>query len=99
MSFHEIASVVGEIGSIITFLCLIIKPIRDKVFGVTQRNEGIKCLLRNEIMKTYYKYKGGNKIPRYAKESVLKCYEAYVSLKGNSFVQDIVAEIREWEVI
>lgn len=97
--FHQIASTVAEVGSIITVLCIIIKPIRERIFNVTQRNEGVKCLLRNEILKTYYKYKDDERIPQYAKENVLKCFEAYKTLKGNSFVMDIIKEIRDWEVI
>lgn len=56
-------------------------------------------ILRREIVKIYYRYLPYKKIPRFDKESLLKMVNDYFEQKGNSFIQDLYNEIKEWEVV
>lgn len=60
--------------------------------------EGQKCQLRSEMLNTYYKHKDSGKIRQYEFENFLLLYNAYKSLKGNSFIDKIHDEVIEWEV-
>jgi hypothetical protein len=60
--------------------------------------EGQKCQLRSEMLNTYYKHKDNGKIRQYEFENFLLLYNAYKSLKGNSFIDKIHDEVIEWEV-
>lgn len=56
-------------------------------------------MLRREIVKIYYRYLPYKKIPRFDKESLSKMTKDYFEQKGNSFVEDLYKEIKEWEVV
>ena len=60
---------------------------------------GQKCLLRSEMLKTYYHNKDSGRIRQYEAENFEKLYDAYKALKGNSFIDKIHSEVKEWEVI
>ena len=60
---------------------------------------GLKCLLRTEMMRTYYHNKDREKIRQYELENFVFLYKAYKALKGNSFIDKIYKEVMEWEVI
>lgn len=60
---------------------------------------GMKCLLRSEMLKTYYHHKETETIRQYELENFVFLYEAYKALKGNSFIDKIYAEVMSWEVI
>ena len=60
---------------------------------------GQKCLLRSEMLKTYYHNKDNERIRQYEAENFEKLYEAYKALKGNSFIDKIHNEVKNWEVI
>lgn len=71
-----------------------------KIFSsVVSIREGQKCLLRSEMLKIYYKHHETNEIRQYEKEHFMYCYKAYKALRGNSFIEDICKEVREWEVL
>jgi hypothetical protein len=75
---------VGEIGALILFAKYII--------------DAIKCLLRNDILAIYDKCKDNKKITRYQLQSVHLSYSIYKKLKGNSFIDEIMGEIKEFEI-
>ena len=62
------------------------------------RTEGIKCLLRADIVNQYYEYCDKQCMPFYKKEAIAKEYEAYKVLGGNSFIEDMMNEINTWRV-
>lgn len=95
----EFSSFCSVITVIFTTLVLLIKPIRDKVLGIGLINDGLKCLLRGEILHIYYKNRESEKIRQYEYENFVFCYDAYKRLKGNSFVDHIYSEVKKWEVI
>ena len=59
---------------------------------------GIKCLLRSEMLNTYYRHKDSEKIRQYELENFILLYRAYKALRGNSFIDKIHKEVMSWEV-
>lgn len=79
---------------------IIIKPLREFVFGVKDITEGQKCMLRSDMTAIYYANKDNKQLHQYEYENFMYLYEAYVRLKGNSFIDKIKKEIEEdWTVI
>ena len=100
---HTIAMIM-QVCSFITSLsaavALIIKPIREKLFGTKKIEEGQKCVLRAEMLSIYYKgMDAGKKIRQYDFENFGLMYEAYKALGGNSFIDKINKEVQAMEVI
>lgn len=60
---------------------------------------GLKCLLRSEMLRIYYRHKDTEKIRQYELENFVFLYKAYKALKGNSFIDKIYNEVMSWEVI
>ena len=61
--------------------------------------EGLRCQLRSELTRTYYRHKDEKRIRQYEFENFKANYHAYRALHGNSFVVRINDEIDTWEVI
>ena len=75
---------VAELGALIMFAKYII--------------DAIKCLLRNDILAIYDKCKDSKIITRYQLQSVHLSYSIYKKLKGNSFIDEIMEEIKNFEM-
>ena len=56
-------------------------------------------LMRNEITKIYYKRQDVGELYEYERQSLDKMYQGYHEAGGNSFVDDIYAQMRKWKVI
>ena len=67
--------------------------------SVTAIRKGQQCLLRQQMLETYYNCKQEKKIRQYRYENFVLSYRAYKALGGNSFIDKIYEEIKEWEVI
>ncbi len=76
---------IGEIGVLFSF--------------VKSIHRGIKCTLRNDIVEVYELCKAQNKITKYQLETVCLSYEEYKKLKGNSFIDKIMEEIKEFDIV
>lgn len=74
----------GEIGILVAF----VKSIHD----------GIKCSLRNDLLSIYDRCKDEKKITYYQLESMQHSYTLYKRLKGNSFVDDLMLRVKEFEI-
>ena len=61
--------------------------------------EGIRCQLRTDMMRTYYRHREEKKIRQYEMENFEHNYAAYTALGGNSFIGTIHEEVIGWEVI
>ena len=79
------------------------KDITTKFASVEKRMASAEqtdlALLRNTITHIYFKYKDEKKIPHFEKENVLSLYENYERLGGNSYIHQVVEEIKSWEEI
>ena len=94
-----LAELAGSITGIAACVCLIFRPLRDKVLGLEAVREGQKCLLRNAMLTTYYRHHEEERIRQYEYENFLLSYKAYKALKGNSFIDKIYKEVQGWEVL
>lgn len=96
---HNIAGICSTITVITTAIVLFVKPLREKALGIKDIQEGLKCLLRAEMLRVYYKNRTEDKIRQYEYENFVFCYKAYKKLKGNSFIDHIKNEVDKWEVL
>lgn len=96
---ETMAAVAGSLTCLITFCSLAVRPVRERLFGAKEVREGQKCLLRSEIVRTYYRNLAENSLRQYEYENLTYCYKAYKQLGGNSFVDHIYEEMQDWTVI
>lgn len=97
-TFAQIAVWARDIASIVALVALFVKPIRERLFGEKAVREGQKCLLRSEILRTYYRHQDAQTMRQFEYENVCYCYKAYKALGGNSFVEHIYAEMQNWDI-
>ena len=88
----KIINVIGEI-------VLFIGTITPILLSVLKLTNGLKCQLRSEMLRIYYKNVDNKTIRQYEYENFVYLYDAYKSLKGNSFIEKIYSEIKQWRVI
>ena len=91
--------VCSSLTTIAAAIVLIVKPVRKKVIGEREEDEGMKCLLRSEMLRTYYHNREAKQIRQYEYENFILAYKAYKAKGGNSFIDHIKCEVDEWEVI
>lgn len=91
MGIGNIIAVCGEIASLAGVL-LSVWLYTSKII------RGQKCLLRSQMLAIYYANRDKREISQYEYENFVLLYEAYKSLKGNSFIDKVFAEIQEWTV-
>lgn len=95
--------IIAQYASALTGICatilLFVKPIRDRVIGTLKLREGLKCLLRSQMLHVYYKHHDTGSMRQYEYENFLFLYRAYKELGGNSFIDKIYDEVRAWEVV
>lgn len=99
MELSEIVQWAKDICSIATCTALVIKPVREWLMGTRALREGQCCLLRSEIVRTYYRHHEDEKLREYEYKNVTQCYEAYKTLGGNSFIDHIYNEMQKWEIV
>ncbi len=56
---------------------------------------GLQCLLRAEIIRSYDKYTERGYCPLYAKEALTRAYKAYHALGGNDVATELYPDIME----
>lgn len=98
MTISNIAAIALAITQIATCAVLLIKPLREWVMGVEDVREGQRCLLRSQIVRTYYHNVDTQTLKQYEYENMVACYKAYKRLGGNSFVDHIHEEMETWTI-
>lgn len=91
-TYEFIRLIIIDVVTVITFML-------PFLVGIILALNGIKCLLRSEMMHTYYRNKESGKIREYEMQNFIALYKAYKALKGNSFIDLIYKEVITWEVI
>lgn len=66
---------------------------------VVNINKSTKCTLRNDILDIYDRCKESGKITRYQLQSIMYSYDRYKKLKGNSFVDEIIVKVQNFELV
>lgn len=96
---EQVAAVCGYILTITSAAVLLWKPLREKVFGLKDISDGVKCLLRSDMLRMYYKHQEENKIRQHERQNFEAEYAAYKALGGNSFMNDIYHDVCAWKVV
>ena len=91
-TIHLILMIIGEVLALIGVLV----PVIVKLHKIST---GTKCQLRSEMLRIYYHHKDTEEIRQYEYENFIYLYEAYKALKGNSFIDKIYSEVKEWEIV
>ena len=94
-----ISSVAGAVSAIAAAFALLFRPLRDKLIGTKELRDGQRCLLRHNMLRTYYRHREERTIRQYELEDFIMEYKAYKALGGNSFIDKIDEEVLEWEVV
>lgn len=92
MNLTTIVTLIGEIGVLIGVVVPVIVSVRKIA-------DGQRSLLRSEMLQIYYRNREAGIIHQYEYENFVYLYEAYKALKGNSFIDKIYNDIKEWEVV
>jgi hypothetical protein len=92
VNLTTLAAFVGE-------LAVLIGAITPVWVSVRRIKDGTKCQLRSEMLRIYYRNLESKTIRQYEYENFVFLYEAYKSLRGNSFIDKIWSEVQEWKVI
>ncbi|MEE0840568.1 MAG: hypothetical protein U0L72_08540 [Acutalibacteraceae bacterium] len=92
MSLTPLTTLITEMGILLGVLtpCVLI---------IVCLINGMRCLLRSEMLRTYYHNKDAEKIRQYEYENFIFLYKAYKALRGNSFIDKIYKEVQDWEII
>lgn len=88
----DLVTLIAEIGVLVGALIPIIVAIVCLI-------NGMKCLLRSEMLTIYYRHRDTEVIRQYELENFVFLYKAYKALKGNSFIDKIYKDVMTWEVV
>lgn len=97
--FTQIVALCGGLSTIFAAAVILIAPLREHVLGTKQSKDGQKCLLRSDMLQTYYRHRAKDSIRQYELENFILEYKAYKALGGNSFIDRIYEEVKTWEVV
>lgn len=89
----------GAVTALVSCVCLFIRPVRERVLGLADIREGMKCQLRSDMLRTYYRHREERAIRQYEYENFLAGYKAYKALGGNSFIDKIYGEVQTWQIM
>ena len=95
----KIAIVVGLALDIIALITILVTYYRKNKKQFDKLADGVKCQLRSDMLRIYYHNRESKKIRQYEYENFVMLYEAYKALGGNSFIDKIYSEVKEWEII
>ncbi len=87
-----------NVAMLITELSVIVGVLVPVTVVIICLINGMKCLLRSEMLRIYYHNKETETIRQYELENFVFLYKAYKALKGNSFIDKIYKEVMSWEV-
>lgn len=88
-------------GIIVTALGVALKKQKkdyqlEKATNEAMKN-GVKALLRAEIIATYNHYSTTRVLPIYARENLHELFKEYTALGGNGAIKDLMESMCEWE--
>ena len=92
MNLTTIVTLIGEISVLLG----VVIPV---IVSVKKIANGTKCQLRSEMLRIYYHNRESKTIHQFEYENFVLLYEAYKSLKGNSFIDKIYEELQAWEIV
>lgn len=86
---------------------VVIPPIIQEIEDINDKqNRKLDDLLRSsndtlriELLRLYFNYRPYKKIPQWAKEAAVKLHDDYIKQDGNSFIEDLWAQMSTWEIV
>lgn len=93
--FDNLTALTALMGEILALIGIITPLIVQQ----SKIRKGTLCQLRTEMLRIYYRHCETQTIRQYEYENFVLLFEAYKSLKGNSFIDKIYKEVQSWEVI
>lgn len=84
-----LVAVIGAVGKVIVD----VMKERNKT-----DNEFKKAIIRAEIVNYYYDNKEQREINAYEYQVIMNLYDIYKGLGGNSFIADIIEEVKQWRI-
>ncbi len=81
-----------QITFALSFIIALLKFLKSMI-------EATKCSLRNDILDIYDRCKDKKQITEYQLESIKYSSELYFKLRGNSFVQEVVDRVKNFELV
>lgn len=85
--------------ALIAEIVALVASITPMIVTIRKISNGTRCQLRSEMLRIYYHNRESKKIRQYEYENFVMLYEAYKALKGNSFIDKIYDEVKDWEII
>lgn len=82
-------------GLIVSFLCFLYRKIIYHYRIVNYTKNGVKVLLKGEIIRRYQEYKKLDCISIFDREIINDLYQEYKNLGGNGMIQDMIENISD----
>lgn len=99
MSVLEVCGWITGVAAVIGVLAKVVHSTRALAKKTDVLMEGMRCLLRSEMTKTYYNHQDDKSMRQYEFENFMDNFEAYKVLGGNTFIDKCKDEIvKTWEV-
>lgn len=89
----------SNLALIITDIGIIVGALIPFVIVAVCLINGMKCLLRTDMLSIYYRHRDTGIIRQYELENFVLLYKAYKALKGNSFIDKIYKDVMTWSVV
>lgn len=69
------------------------------IVSIRKIANGTKCQLRSEMLRIYYRNHEAKEIRQYEYQNFVELHSAYKALNGNSFIDKVYDDMKEWEII
>ena len=91
MDLTTIVTLIGEIGVLVG----VITPV---IMSIKKIANGTRCQLRSEMLRIYYRNHDAKSIRQYEYQNFVELHAAYKALKGNSFIDKVYEDMKEWHI-
>ncbi len=91
------AFVSAAVGSLFSALAALVTAGKRMAKRQKATEDGLQCLLRAEIIRTYEKSRERGYAPLYAKEAAKRAYASYHMLGGNDVATELYHKILEMD--
>lgn len=82
-------------GFVVSLIALIYRKIQSNYKTIIATKNGMKILLKKEIIKEYQSFNQKNCINIYEKGIIMDLYNEYKNLGGNGLIKDIINDLNE----
>lgn len=90
-----LAKIIGTLSVIGGAVVFMVKIWKEQM----KSKAGQLCLLRQEMLKIYYKHRDDKTIRQYEAENFVMMYESYKARGGNSFIDEVYEIVTTWKLV